>query len=117
MRRELTLKQAYELAVLKWTYIAEHNCREDDAQRANPELEGLDYGCSYCHLFADFGKDDDTENKFRCYKCPIRIPEIHEDSKLNCLTYGHPYCTWMSDKNSETAENVLNFIKERKPDV
>lgn len=109
----MELKKAYELALLKWQMIIDNDGETPvDLFNAHEDLSKLKSKsyCSYCALYFDT-----TTN---CAGCPIRIrPVCRMDFYCSsCNVNGHPFSLWRTKKDRETAQAVLDFIIEHKPE-
>lgn len=98
----MTIHEAYELCVKKWTYIVENNGSDEGTIDKFPELDKMKAECPYCELF---NPPFDEE----CAGCPLNINRVicyDEDS-----TYGRYY----DNPTKETAQAVLDLIIKTKP--
>ena len=91
----MTLKEAKELAIMKWEFIVENDGDLDSIIcEVIPELSGLQNLCSYCELF--LAKD--------CQGCPLAVGCM-------CMEIEHPYSVWLHNSTTENAQKVLDLIK------
>lgn len=120
MSGEMTFEEAKELTVLKWQFIVDNDCKTDDIadllwQYDIPEkLEEYKLNsekgdnCAMCEKYRDFelrcqGKE--------CIKCPLSIGF----DGIACHRQGHPYLNWFENPSLETAQAVLDLVKNCKP--
>lgn len=126
--RNLTIDEAYELALDKWQWIKDNDGEEDSDKmyRDLPELKGFIADCAYCELFnkelrARREKDTHYYGEYPCDGCPLDIFPLPFET--GCSHEHHPYQIWSENFNQDTdiekrralAQGVIDLIKEQKP--
>jgi hypothetical protein len=91
-------KEALELSVKKWQMIVDNDgIYSLEIQRKFAKFQN---SCPLCHLYFGYGA---------CEGCPINL----DKTDCACQTKGHPFKTWLDDRNKATAQSVLNLIKSK----
>ena len=95
----MTIEEAKIWAIKKWEYIIDNNGSESGLINKYPELEIFVSECSYCELFYDAGANS-------CVGCPLVIK-----GNIKCWQSPHPFENYLNCYSKETAQAVLDLIK------
>jgi hypothetical protein len=112
----MTINEAYELVLLKWTLLKEEFDKKDKRDlnliywriKNRPEFKNHMFGCAYCDLF----NSGDLDNN--CVGCPLNV-------KQPCYELLHGTFTDAIDDNDRPAarkaiNELLKLIVKTKPD-
>jgi hypothetical protein len=102
----MTKEEAKELCIKKWEYIVENDGDDSRLIMDMPELNNLVNQCAYCELYIG----DRVNERLFCKECPLNINE-NQRFYCGCNTDGHPFMKWNNEPNKETAQAVLDLIK------
>jgi hypothetical protein len=107
----MTQKEAKELSLELWTYLAAHpECRKKNhvPERLYSKIEMIWAQCPLCEIFND---DDDCEG------CPLKI------AGCKCDLEGSPWNEWIgsaikeTDKRKQAAERIVQIISAWEPEA
>ena len=109
MKYKLTLKEAVELSIKKWTFLSEYKYTSDtysdllesDMFAKYPELIELKDYCCLCEKYKLIGM-----GFHRCKLCELATLDA------SCFHGVSAYAKWDNDNNQENATAVLNLIKK-----
>jgi hypothetical protein len=101
----MTEKEAKELTIEVWTYIAEHpeiSGKNELPEELYSKIKNLEAGCPLCELFLKSG----------CTGCPL------DAARNRCALYSSFYSLWRCaetrGERSAAAWGIVNIVKEWK---
>jgi hypothetical protein len=102
---DVLLPRAKNYRLVKWKYIEITEYIEKEAKLCVREIAHLRTGCSYCEKYSP---------TYGCKNCPLLLSNnITKTKRFGCWRERHPYMIWRDNPTKETAQKMLDFIKER----
>jgi hypothetical protein len=108
---DMTQKEAKELTIEVWTYLAEHpeiECKWDLPDHLWDKICDFTAECPLCELFNVFRND--------CPGCPLNTHNV------NCYLYGSPFSKWSAagageeEIRARRAQDIVDIVSAWEPE-
>jgi hypothetical protein len=109
MHTVTTKKQALEICIQMWTYMAENDCEKEEAIHAL-SLPDMTYSCAACD-YAEYMEELSGGVRDRCAYCPIQTWSSIQSTDTMCCEDDSPYSIWTeADTTEESKQAALDIV-------